>query len=102
MTCPRWAGQLAEKAVVTAESLIEEAEAVRVGAMDSRQFAAANTAIKGKGVLSGVWIERSEVGLPGEFDHMSDEELRQSIINEARELGFILVESRRSTEGDSS
>ena len=45
-----------------------------------------------KGVLSGVWIERSEVGLPGEFDHMSDEELRQSIIDEARELGFILVE----------
>jgi hypothetical protein len=29
-------------------------------------------------------------------------ELRQSIIDEARELGFILVESRRSIEGDSS
>jgi hypothetical protein len=86
----------------SAESLIDEAEAVRVGAMDSRQFAAANAAIKGKGVLSGVWIERSEVGLPGEFDHMSDEELLQSIIDEARELGFILVESRHSIEGDSS
>jgi hypothetical protein len=70
--------------------------------MDRGQCGAANGAIKEKGVLSGVRVERSEIGGPGEFDHMSDEELRQSIINEARELGFILVESRRSTEGDCS
>src|SRR6516165_3907624 len=86
-------GQLAEKAVVTAESLMKEAEEVRVRAMGSGQLTAAVAAIKEKGVLSGKRVERSEVGLPGEFDHMSDEE---------RELGFILIESRRSTEGDCS
>jgi hypothetical protein len=59
-------------------------------------------ALKEKSILSGKRVERSEVGLPGEFDHMSDEELRQSIIDEARELGFILIESRRGTEGDCS
>jgi hypothetical protein len=31
--------------------------------------------------------------LPGQFDHLSDEELHQSIIDQARDLGFILVES---------
>ena len=84
---------IAARAKVTAESLIDEAEQVRVLAMDRGQCGAANGAIKEKGVLSGVRIERSEVGLPGEFDHMSDEELRQSIIDQARELGFIMVES---------
>jgi hypothetical protein len=57
------------------------------------QLSAAVSALKEKGVLSGKRVERSEIGLPGEFDHMSDEELHQSIINELRELGFILVES---------
>ena len=64
--------------------------------MDRCQCGAANGAIKEKGVLSGVRVERSEIGGPGEFDHMSDEELRQSIIDEARELGFILVESSKT------
>ena len=99
---PLGTSAIAAKANVTAESLIEEAEAVRVLAMDRGQCGAANGAIKEKGVLSGVRVARSEIGGPGEFDHMSDEELRQSIIDEARELGFILVDSRRSTEGDCS
>ena len=87
---------IAARAKVTADSLIEEAEAVRVLAMDRGQCGAANGAIKEKGVLSGVRVARSEIGGPGEFDHMSDEELRQSIIDEARELGFILVESSKT------
>ena len=78
---------------MTAESLMDQAEAILALAMQRRQLSAAVSALKEKGVLSGKRVERSEVGLPGEFDHMSDEELRQSIINEARELGFILVES---------
>ena len=87
---------IAARAKVTAESLIDEAEQVRVLAMDRGQCGAANGAIKEKGVLSGVRVARSEIGGPGEFDHMSDEELRQSIIDEARELGFILVESSKT------
>ena len=82
--------------LVTAESLMKEAEEVRVSAMDSGQLNAAVAAIKEKGVLSGKRVERSEVGGPGEFDHLGDEELRQLIIDEARELGFILVESTKT------
>ena len=83
-------GELAEKAVVTAESLMKEAEEVRVRAMERGQLNAAVAAIKEKGVLSGKRVERSEVGGPGQFDHLSDEELRAEIVRECRELGYII------------
>jgi hypothetical protein len=77
---------IAARAKVTADSLIDEAEAVRAEAMKSRQLAAANTAIKQKGVLGGVWIEKSEVGSPGEFDHLGDEELDRMLLERFLEL----------------
>jgi hypothetical protein len=77
---------IAARAKVTADSLIEEAEAVRVLAMDRGQCGAANGAIKEKGVLSGVRVERSEIGGPGEFDHMSDEELDRALIEQFKQL----------------
>jgi len=61
--------------VVNVKTLIAESELVRLGAMNSHQYAAANGAIKEKAILSGNHIERAEVGGPSEFDHMSDEEL---------------------------
>src|SRR5262249_51569771 len=79
-------GHAAARAVVSVESLIDEAEQVRVCAMDSRQLNAANTAIKEKGVLSGVRIERSEIGSPGEFDHLTDEELDRMLLERFLEL----------------
>jgi hypothetical protein len=39
-------------------------------------------------VLSGIRIERSEHGEPGEFERMSDEELREDLTKRARALGF--------------
>jgi phage terminase small subunit len=66
---------IAARAKVTPESLIAEHEEVRVGAMESKQFSAANAAIKEKSILSGHRIERSEIGSPGQFDHLSDDEL---------------------------
>jgi hypothetical protein len=54
------------------------------------QLNAAVAAIKEKGVLSGKRVERSEVGGPGEFDHLSDDELPAEIERECRELGFII------------
>jgi hypothetical protein len=66
---------IAAKAKVTANSLIAEADQVLAGAMSSRQYGAANGAIKNKGILSGVWVERAEVGGVGEFDHLTDAEL---------------------------
>jgi hypothetical protein len=69
---------------------MKEAEEVRVRAMERGQLNAAVAAIKEKGVLSGKRVERSEVGGPGQFDHLSDEELRAEIVRECRELGYII------------
>jgi hypothetical protein len=69
----------AERAVVTRQSLIEKAEAARVGAMEAKQYSAAVAATKEIGVLSGIRIERSERGTPGQFEwleKLSLEELR--------------------------
>jgi hypothetical protein len=57
----------AKAAAVTAESLIEQAEEVRKRAMEGHQFSAAISAIREMGVLSGMRIERKEVGPPGAF-----------------------------------
>jgi hypothetical protein len=64
---------------VTVESLVVESEQVRVKAMESGQFNAANTAIKGKAVLTGQWVERAEIGSPGEFDHLADDQVLQAL-----------------------
>jgi hypothetical protein len=68
----------AERRAITRESLIEKAEAVLAGAMEAGQFSAATAAIREIGVLSGKRIERSESGMPGEFEwleNLSVEEL---------------------------
>jgi hypothetical protein len=57
---------IAAKANVTAETLIGKAEAIYRCAMDSRQLGAGVAAVKEMGVLSGVRIERAEIGAPGE------------------------------------
>lgn len=57
--------------------------------MENGQLNAAVAAIKEKGVLSGKRVERSEVGGPGQFDHLSDEELRAEIVRELTELGYL-------------
>ena len=51
-------------------------------AMENGQLSAAVAAIKEKGVLSRKRIERSEIGGRGEFDHLSDEELRALVIKD--------------------
>jgi phage terminase small subunit len=66
---------IAARANVTPESLMDQAEAILVKAMGNNQLSAAVSALKEKGILSGRRIERTEIGGPGEFDHMSDEEL---------------------------
>ena len=75
---------------MTAESLMDQAEAILALAMQSGQLSAAVSALKEKGVLSGKRVERREVGDPGAFDHLSDDELRAEIQRECRELGYII------------
>lgn len=57
----------AVRAEITVESLIAEAEEVRAKALSTGQLSAALQAIREKGVLSDVRIERGEKGAPGEF-----------------------------------
>jgi phage terminase small subunit len=69
----------AERAAVTRQSLVEGAQAIRKAAMEANQFSAAVAAHKEIGVLTGIRIERSERGAPGEFDWLEKltiEELR--------------------------
>ena len=86
---------IAARANVTAESLMDQAEAILAQAMRNGQLSAAVSALKEKGVLSGKRVERSEVGGPGQFDHLSDEELHAEIQRECRELGYIIDGSER-------
>jgi phage terminase small subunit len=65
----------AERAEVTLESLLSEAEEARVAAMGAGQFAAAVSAIREKGILSGKRVEKSEVNQKRKLDELSYDEL---------------------------
>jgi phage terminase small subunit len=69
----------AERAVITAESLIAEAEEARKLAMELGQPAAAVAAIKEKGVLSGVRVEKAERRIVNDPRQLSDAELDAEI-----------------------
>jgi len=62
----------------------------RVRAMEGGQLNAAIAAIKEKGVLSGERIERSEVGPPGEFEALADDELERAVVDRFSSLGLRL------------
>lgn len=69
----------ADRAEVTIESLILEAGEIQRSAMEAKQHSAAVAALTAKAKLAGKWIEKSEVGKPGDFDRMSEEELEAYI-----------------------
>jgi hypothetical protein len=68
--------------------LIERADMIFRQAMAAGQFNAAISALKELGVLSGKRVERSERGEPGEFDRMSDAELRAAVTEQSIAMGF--------------
>jgi hypothetical protein len=80
---------VADKLEITLSLLIERADQIYRQAMLAGQFNAAISALKELGVLSGKRVDRSERGEPGEFDRMSDEELRKAVDEEARALGYV-------------
>ena len=83
--------EAARRTVINKEYLIEKSEELRAQGMKSGQLAAAGTAIRELGVLTGHRIERAEIGGPGEFDHLSDDELLAAIRERSARLGFALV-----------
>ena len=66
---------IAARANVTPESLMDELEQARAQAMENGHESAAVSATKEKSILAGHRVERAQIGGPGEFDHLSDEEL---------------------------
>lgn len=81
------------KTEVTAASLIEEAEEVRAKALAEGQFAAAIAAIREKGVLAGVRVEKRESTHKADAKTMSDDEL--AIIARAGSAGVIAPPPRK-------
>ena len=71
--------EAARRTVINKEYLIEKSEELRAWGMEIDQLAAAGTAIRELGVLTGHRVERAEIGGPGEFDHLSDDELLATI-----------------------
>ena len=79
---------IAEKLNITLEWLVEENLRLYREAKALGQLRDARESLKELGVLSGKRVERSERGEPGEFERMSDEELRENLTERARALGF--------------
>ena len=75
-------------AEVTVASLVAELEQARALAEKLGQTSAMGQHIMGKAKLLGLVIDRREVGQPGQFDNMTDEELLAEITRLARELGI--------------
>ena len=65
---------------------------------------AANKALELLGKEIGMFIERSEVGQPGEFSEMKDDALREAMVKEAESLGFNqvakMIKSAMAVEGE--
>src|SRR5204863_7727703 len=64
---------------ITTWTGISAADEIRGLAIRDKQYSAAVGAVKEMGILSGLRIDRREVGSPGEFDRLSDDELMQLI-----------------------
>jgi hypothetical protein len=72
---------------------VQDSERVYRRAMEIDQLSAANTAIKGKGILTGKWVEKAEIGSPGEYDSLSDDELECQLTARLAKLGFARVDA---------
>jgi hypothetical protein len=79
---------VADNLEITLSLLIARPDMIFRQAMAAGQFNAAINALKELGVLSGKRVERSESGGPGEFDRMTDAELRAAVTEQAIAMGF--------------
>jgi hypothetical protein len=64
---------------ITIDSLCDELDEARAGAMNDKQYATAVSASLGKAKLMGLLIDRKESGKAGEFAHLSVDELRKQL-----------------------
>ena len=75
---------------ITKKKLIEWHNEIREQGKKSGQLSPAETAIKEISVLTGHRVERAEIGGPGEFDAMQDDELERVLMERLGALGFSL------------
>ena len=84
-------GKVEAKAVdqlkLTLEDHMTKLEELRDAAYGRGQLSAAIAAEVKRGELRRFYVKQVETGPAGEFERMSDEELRQHVAGEARELG---------------
>ena len=78
----------AVRAEVTVASLVQELDEARTTALRLGQASAAVAATMGKAKVTGQIIDRAEVGKPGEFDSMTENELLEFIMSNIKQLGF--------------
>jgi Viral alkaline exonuclease len=72
--------EAAKRTIFDKEKLIEMHNRIFNQGMSSGQLAPAGTAVKEISVLTGHRIERQEVGGPGEYEAMGDDELERQIM----------------------
>jgi len=70
---------MGKRADVTEESLLDELEEARISAAENKQSGAMVAATMGKAKLTGLVVDRKEVGQPGDFERMNEQELRAFI-----------------------
>ena len=84
----------AQRRSLTAPVLV----AARTERKNDERLSAAVAAIRKMGVLTGHRIERKEIGAPGEFDNITDDELKRAIIDRFVRLGLGRVMSALGQE----
>lgn len=80
-------GRSAEKAVMTKAWILEELRANAEEARAAGQYGPANRAYELIGREGGMFVERKEIGGPGDFDSEEDAVLRDRYNDLAREVG---------------
>jgi len=73
---------------ITKEKLIEWHNEIREEGKKNSQLSPAETAIKEISILTGHRIEKSEIGSPGQFDAMSDDQLERLLVERLADLGL--------------
>jgi hypothetical protein len=83
---------IAARNKVTPESLVEMHRKLYDRAYESGgQLGAGVSAVKEISILTGHRVERAEIGGPGDFDHLTDDELERLLVERLAQLGFALV-----------
>lgn len=86
--------------VVTREWVLEQLIDNARLAKAAGDFGPANKAVELLGKEIGMFIERKEVGKPGEFDSMSLEEKRERAASLTRQLGLDRINHRTPVDGN--